>query len=135
MECGLHGVHMENPFIEGSDGTMACLFSELSLLSALLGVVSSEMLMGPRTTQAQLAYFNFTSDMHNYAPWLQYPQGAVGIPVLVGQGHAKLVELRDMITEYKERMLHFRQAQQAQQQPMAMDPVYPPERERGGDMV
>jgi hypothetical protein len=127
-ECGLQGVPEENPFIEGSKGTLECLFSELSLLSALLGVVSSEMLMGPRTTQAQLAYFNFTSDMHNYAPWILLPQGAPSFHVMVEQGHAKLKELGGLITDYKDRVRHFRQAQQQQQPPV--DSASPPERER-----
>ena len=95
LERGLHGVAEGNPFIAGTNGTIACLHSELSLLSATLGTVSSEMLLGARRIPAQKAYSDFVSDLLEYAPWIRFPDGASDLHALVRQSQAKLRALQD----------------------------------------
>ena len=120
LERGLPGVSEGNPFItttttiaRGTDGgTIACLFSELSLLSATLGVISSEILLGPRRADAQTAYQDFAWDLLAYAPWIRFPNGSSSdIHAMVAQGQAKLRELRDLIDTYRDAQLNFQQQQ------------------------
>jgi hypothetical protein len=134
VQHGLVGVSMENPFLAASEGGPARMFSELSLLSATLGVVSSEILLGTRRAQAQQAFLEFGCDISAYAPWLQSSTG--GVPdyhALVRQGQDVLVHLNDMISDYYVTQRRFeearRESERADRMRQAMEP---PERERGG---
>ena len=101
VERGLTGVADENPFIAETDGTVSGLYLELSLLSATLGTVSAEILLGTRRLQAQIAYNDFTFDLMSYAPWIRFPNGAPDLHVLVRQSQTKLMDLRRLHEEYK----------------------------------
>jgi hypothetical protein len=124
-EQGLPGAPEPNPLVAESNGTIAGLYSELSLLSTMFGVVQFEILLGPRREAAHTAFTNFQTDMMAYAPWLRFAGGVPDINALVAEGHAKLRELQDLIKTYRQARLHFQGMQQ-------MDTTYPPERERGG---
>lgn len=111
-EHGLPGVSKENPFIvRGTEGTIQCLYSELSLLSASLGALGFEIARGEWRPQALKAYYDFAADMLAYAPWLEFPQGAVDFYPLVEQGQAKLVEMHDLIEGYNTARIRFEEAQ------------------------
>ena len=121
LEQRLPGVSEGNPLVVVAGG-LACLYSELSLLSATLGTVGFEMVkMGAGSIAAQLAYAHFTFDMRAYAPWLKFSNGAADIHALVRQGQAKLVELHELTEAH--RAAHARFAE-------ARDAMGPPERER-----
>jgi hypothetical protein len=132
VQHGLEGVSGENPFIS-TDGSIGRLYSELSLLSATLGAVSSEMMLGVRRATAQMAYQEFICDIYAYAPWLPIQDGALSLHRMVTQSQARLVYLRNSVDEYR-TVQHLwsasRQARMAaEREERAMEP---PERERSG---
>lgn len=109
---GPFGVSAGNPLIT-ADGTIACLYSELSLLSATLGTLMYEIVSGARRINAQMAYQDFSADISMYAPWMWLPNGAADIHVLVQKSQAKLIELHESTVAYFEGYFHFRQGQLA----------------------
>ena len=100
-EHGLVGLSEPNPFIEKHGATFACLYSELSLLGATLGTVKGEIVLGPRSRQAQCVYADFAADMRGYAPWFRFPDGAESVWKLIKEAQDKLKEAEDMITSYQ----------------------------------
>jgi hypothetical protein len=136
VQYGLVGVSRENPFLAASEGDPARMFSELSLLSATLGVVSSEMLLGHRRDQARQAFLEFGCDLSAYAPWLQPTGGAPALHALVRQSQDVLVRLNDMISDYYVTQRRFEEARRESGRVDRMrQAMEPPERERGGGGV
>ena len=109
-EYGLEGISEPNPFIDTAG--IACLYSELSLLGATLGVVIGEILLGARRQAAQAAYQNFTFDMAAYAPWFKFPEGSPGLWKLIKDSQDKLKEAQDLAQTHQDARMHFEQQQQ-----------------------
>lgn len=111
---GPYGVSEGNPFITAeAEGTIACLYSELSLLSATFGIVMYEIALGARRINAQTAYQDFTVDISMYAPWMRFPNGVPDVYMLVQQSQAKLNHLKELTVTYFQSGSRFRHGQRA----------------------
>jgi hypothetical protein len=104
-EQGVPGVCEPNPFVvEQGRPVFGCLYSELSLLGAMLGMIHG---WDARREAMLAAYRDFSVDVAEYAPWLRFPDGVYSFWQLIEEAQAKLREAQELAQSFKEARRRF----------------------------